>query len=195
MDRTADDSSGTAPAQDEGRLIERVREGDAQAFGELVQRYQRRAFAIAYRLLRHIQDAEDLVQESFIAALDRLDSFDIRRPFGPWFFRIVMNRGRNAIAARQVRETETLDDDVHAGGASPARLVEQRELGERIGLALEELSERQRLVVQLHEIEGFTTAEVAGMLEIAEPTVRWTLHAARKRLRMELAGWKEQHDD
>ena len=194
MDRTSDDSFGSAPALDEGRLIERVREGDAQAFGELVQRYQRRAFAIAYRLLRHIQDAEDLVQESFIAALDRLDSFDVRRPFGPWFFRIVMNRGRNAIAARQVRETETLDDEFHAGGASPARLVEQRELGERIGLALDELSERQRLVVQLHEIEGFTTAEVAGMLEIAEPTVRWTLHAARKRLRAELAGWKEQHD-
>jgi RNA polymerase sigma-70 factor (ECF subfamily) len=195
MDRTADDSSVPAPAQDEGRLIERVREGDAQAFGELVQRYQRRAFAIAYRLLRHIQDAEDLVQESFIAALDRLDSFDAGRPFGPWFFRIVMNRGRNAIAARQVRATEALDDEVHAGDASPARLVEQRELGERIGLALEELSERQRLVVELHDIEGFTTAEVAGMLEIAEPTVRWTLHAARKRLRTELAGWKEQEDD
>src|SRR5690349_6128938 len=192
MDRIADDSSGTAPAQDEGRLIERVREGDAQAFGELVQRYQRRAFALAYRLLRHIQDAEDLVQESFIAALDRLDSFDVRRPFGPWFFRIVMNRGRNAIAAREVRATETLDDEVHAGGASPARLVEQRELGERIGLALDELSERQRMVVQLHEIDGFTTTEVAGMLEIAEPTVRWTLHAARKRLRTELAGWREQ---
>lgn len=195
MDRIADDSSGTAPAQDEGRLIERVREGDAQAFGELVQRYQRRAFALAYRLLRHIQDAEDLVQESFIAALDRLDSFDVRRPFGPWFFRIVMNRGRNAIAAREVRATETLDDEVHAGGASPARLVEQRELGERIGLALDELSERQRMVVQLHEIDGFTTTEVAGMLEIAEPTVRWTLHAARKRLRTELAGWREQHDE
>jgi len=195
MDRIADDSSGTAPAQDEGRLIERVREGDAQAFGELVQRYQRRAFAIAYRLLRHIQDAEDLVQESFIAALDRLDSFDVRRPFGPWFFRIVMNRGRNAIAAREVRATEALDDEVHAGGASPARLAEQRELGERIGLALDELSERQRMVVQLHEIDGFTTTEVAGMLEIAEPTVRWTLHAARKRLRTELAGWREQHDE
>lgn len=195
MDRTADDSSGTAPAQDEGRLIERIREGDAQAFGELVRRYQRRAFAIAYRLLRHIQDAEDLVQESFITALDRLDSFDLRRPFGPWFFRIVVNRGRNAIAARRVRETDALDDEVVSGGASPDRLVEQRELGDRLGLALDELSDRQRLVVQLHEIEGFTTAEVAGMLEIAEPTVRWTLHAARKRLRVELAGWKEQHDE
>ena len=195
MDRTADDSSGTAPAQDEGRLIERIREGDAQAFGELVRRYQRRAFAIAYRLLRHIQDAEDLVQESFITALDRLDSFDVRRPFGPWFFRIVVNRGRNAIAARRVRETDALDDEVVSGGASPDRLVEQRELGDRLGLALDELSDRQRLVVQLHEIEGFTTAEVAGMLEIAEPTVRWTLHAARKRLRVELADWKEQHDE
>ena len=195
MDRTADDSSGTAPAQDEGRLIERIREGDAQAFGELVRRYQRRAFAIAYRLLRHIQDAEDLVQESFNTALDRLDSFDVRRPFGPWFFRIVVNRGRNAIAARRVRETDALDDEVVSGGASPDRLVEQRELGDRLGLALDELSDRQRLVVQLHEIEGFTTAEVAGMLEIAEPTVRWTLHAARKRLRVELADWKEQHDE
>jgi RNA polymerase sigma-70 factor (ECF subfamily) len=195
MDRTADDSSGTAPAQDEGRLIERIREGDAQAFGELVRRYQRRAFAIAYRLLRHIQDAEDLVQESFITALERIDSFDVRRPFGPWFFRIVVNRGRNAIAARRVRETDALDDEALSGGASPDRLAEERELGERIGLALDELSDRQRLVVQLHEIEGFTTAEVAGMLEIAEPTVRWTLHAARKRLRVELAGWKEQHDE
>lgn len=195
MDRTADDSSGPAPAQDEGRLIERIREGDAQAFGELVRRYQRRAFAIAYRLLRHIQDAEDLVQESFITALDRLDSFDVRRPFGPWFFRIVVNRGRNAVAARRVRDTDALDHELVSGGASPDRLAEQRELGERLGLALDELSDRQRLVVQLHEIEGFTTAEVAGMLEIAEPTVRWTLHAARKRLRVELAGWKEQHDE
>jgi RNA polymerase sigma-70 factor (ECF subfamily) len=195
MDRTADDSSGTAPAQDEARLMERIREGDAQAFGELVRRYQRRAFAIAYRLLRHIQDAEDLVQESFITALERIDSFDVRRPFGPWFFRIVVNRGRNAIAARRVRETDELEDEVLAGGTPPDRLAEERELGERIGLALDELSDRQRLVVQLHEIEGFTTAEVAGMLEIAEPTVRWTLHAARKRLRVELAGWKEQHDE
>lgn len=194
MDRIADDSSGPAPAQDEGRLIERIREGDQPAFGELVRRYQRRAFAIAYRLLHHIQDAEDLVQDSFIAALDRLDSFDAKRPFGPWFFRIVVNRGQNVIAARRVRGTEPLADDLPHPGSSPAQDVEQQELGQRLGLALDELSERQRLVVQLHEIEGFSTAEVAGMLEIAEPTVRWTLHAARKRLREELAGWKEEND-
>ena len=181
-------------AADEGPLIERIREGDQQAFGELVRRYQRRAFAIAYRLLRHVQDAEDLVQNSFIAALDRLDSFDLRRPFGPWFFRIVVNRGQNAIAARRVRSTEALTDELPHANPSPASELEQQELGDRLGLALDELSERQRVVVQLHEIEGFSTAEVAGMLEIAEPTVRWTLHAARKRLRTELAGWKEAND-
>ena len=180
--------------EDEGPLIERVRDGDVDAFGELVRRYQRRAFAIAHRLLRHTQDAEDLVQDSFITALDRLDGFDIRRPFGPWFFRIVVNRGRNAIAARRVRGTETIPDQLPAAGTSPAHAVEQRELAERLGAALDELTERQRLVVQLHEIEGFSTSEVAGMMEIAEPTVRWTLHAARKRLRTELAGWKEGYD-
>jgi len=195
MNRTPDDSSGPMPATDERRLIERVREGDHQAFGELVRRYQRRAFAIAYRLLRHVQDAEDLVQDSFMTALERLDGFDVQRPFGPWFFRIVVNRGQNALAARRVRGTESLPDDVPHPASSPVRDLEQRELGERLGLALDELSERQRLVVQLHEIEGFSTAEVAGMLEMAEPTVRWTLHAARKRLRRELAGWKEANDE
>ena len=194
MDRTLDDSSGPGPAVDEGPLIERIRAGDQQAFGELVRRYQRRAFAIAYRLLHHMQDAEDLVQDSFIAALDRLDGFDSRRPFGPWFFRIVVNRGRNAIDARRVRGTEALTDDLPHPTVSPAQALEHKELGERLGAALDELSERQRLVVQLHEIEGFSTAEVAGMLDMAEPTVRWTLHAARKRLRTELAGWKEAQD-
>src|SRR4029078_7884631 len=112
MNRTLDDSSGPGPAEDEGQLIERIRAGDQQAFGELVQQYQRRAFAIAYRLLHHVQEPEDLVQDRFIAALDRLDSFDIRRPFGPWFFRIVVNRGQNAIAARRGRGTEALNEEI-----------------------------------------------------------------------------------
>lgn len=180
--------------ENDGQLVERVRRGDVQAFGELVRRYQRRALAIAYRVLGHAHDAEDIVQDSFIAALDRLDDFEITRPFGPWFFRIVVNRSHNAHAARQVRSTEPLNDDLVGGGQSPAHGVEQAELRRRIGEALDELSERQRLVVQLHELDEFSTAEVAAMLDIAEPTVRWTLHAARKRLRAELATWKELHD-
>lgn len=162
-----------------------------QAFGELVRRYQRRAFAIAYRLLRHTQDAEDLVQESFMAALDSIDTFDAARPFGPWFFRLLVNRGHNAISARRVRATEFLTDEHSTAEASPAHQAERSELGRHVDAALTELSDRQRTVVRLHELDGFSTAEVAAILDIAEPTVRWTLHTARKRLRDELATWKE----
>src|SRR5690606_38335638 len=177
------------------RLIERVQEGDPGAFGELVRRYQRRAFAVAWRLLGQREDAEDLVQDSFIAALDQLDAFDGSRPFGPWFFRLLVNRGHNARKARKIRSVDQLGGELRAPGQSPARELEQKEVGERVALALAGLSERQRLVVQLYELDGFSTAEVAGMLDIAEPTVRWTLHAARKRLREELQNWKEERDN
>ena len=183
----------------DARLVECVLEGDSDAFGELVRRYERRAFAIAYRLLGHRHDAEDLVQDSFMVALDRLERFDIRRPFGPWFFRILVNLGHNARGAREVRRTEELVEglrdegrgDEGRGDEGLARL-EREEIGKKVKEALSELTERQRLVVQLHELEDFSTREVSEMLEIAEPTVRWTLHSARKRLREVLAEWRKE---
>jgi RNA polymerase sigma-70 factor (ECF subfamily) len=183
-----------APDSGETELIERTRRGDTQAFGELVRRFQRRAFAVAWRLLGHREDAEDLVQDSFMTALDRLDSFETGRPFGPWLLRIVVNRGHNARAARRVRAADELPAGLAGNAPTPDRAAESAELGEHIDAAIGELPERQRLVVQLHELEGFTSAEIAGMLDIAEPTVRWTLHAARKRLRQDLADWKEDDD-
>ncbi|HEX6091231.1 MAG TPA: sigma-70 family RNA polymerase sigma factor [Gemmatimonadales bacterium] len=178
----------------ESELVRRVRQGDTEAFGELVRRYERRAFAVAYRLTRQRQDAEDLVQDAFIAALDKLDGFDAERSFGPWFFRILVNRGTSLFRARKVRVTEEIPETIGDTAASPDRLAEEAETGERVRAAISELSERQRLVVQLYELDGFSTSEVADMLEIAEPTVRWTLHAARKRLRAELEIWKKERD-
>lgn len=177
----------------DGQLVERVRQGDIAAFGELARRYERRAYAVAYRLLRHREDAEDLVQESFMTALDKLDTFQTGRPFSPWFLRIVVNRGLNLISSRRLRATDLLSEDTVAGGESPARAVERAELRAQVAEALAGLSERQRLVVQLHELDGFSAAEVAGMLNIARPTVRWTLHTARKRLRETLASLREGH--
>ena len=178
----------------DARLVECVLEGDSDAFGELVRRYERRAFAIAYRLLGHRHDAEDLVQDSFMVALDRLERFDIRRPFGPWFFRILVNLGHNAREARRVRGTEELVEGLRDEGRGDEGLarLERDEIGQKVTEALSELTERQRLVVQLHELEDFSTREVSEMLEIAEPTVRWTLHSARKRLREVLAEWRKE---
>ena len=91
------------PHDDERGLVIRVQQGDREAFDELARRHARRAFAIAYRILRHTQDAEDLVQDAFIAALDGIGSFDPTRPFAPWFFKIVVNRALNAASAKNAK--------------------------------------------------------------------------------------------
>ena len=145
-----------------------------------------RAYSIGYRLLGNRQDAEDLVQEAFLAALERIETFQPGREFGPWFRRIVVNRGLNARKASSRRATSDLPAELQAAGASPLRVTEQAEMATLVHGALAELPERQRDVLRLFELEGFTSAEIAEMLEISDGTVRWHLHQARERLRRSL---------
>ncbi len=177
-------ANGATPS--DGWLVEQVRRGDPRAFDQLVRRHDRRAFSLAFRLLSHREDAEDVVQESFIAALEALDRFDATRPFGPWFYRIVVNRSLNARKARSRRSMEAIPEDAPARTASPERAVEVTEAKGQVTEALASLSERQRAVVEMIELEGFSGPEVAEILGIPEGTVRWHLHGARKALRAAL---------
>jgi RNA polymerase sigma-70 factor (ECF subfamily) len=179
----------TADRLDEGELIGRVRHRDAAAFDELVRRYLRRAFAVAYHVMQHREDAEDLVQDAFITVLEQIDRYDPARPFAPWFFRIVVNRGLNARKSRRVRQTEAVPEGTASAGATPEILAERAEVYARLRAAVDALPERHRLIVRLVELEGFSTAEVAHMLDLAPSTVRWYLHEARHRLRGALAPW------
>jgi RNA polymerase sigma-70 factor, ECF subfamily len=179
-------ASVAATALEESELVERVRRGDVAAFDVLVERHMRRAFAVAYRVLGHREDAEDLVQDAFLAALEKLDTFQPGRSFGPWLYRIVVNRGLNARKARSLRETDPISPDVSSATPSPLRETERSELRTHLAAAMRELPERQRTVVQLVELEGFSSAEVAEMLDLSDGTVRWHLHQARQRLRQVL---------
>jgi RNA polymerase sigma-70 factor (ECF subfamily) len=174
---------------DEPALVERVRRGDSAAFDALVGRYMRRAFAVAYRLLGNREDAEDLVQDAFMAVLQKIDTFERGRGFSPWFFRILVNRGLNARKARALRTTDEIPAAAAAGGFSPERQAEQTELRDRLRCALATLPERQRVIVELFELEGFGSTQIAEILEIADGTVRWHLHEARKALRQALAAY------
>jgi RNA polymerase sigma-70 factor, ECF subfamily len=171
-----------APLED-SELVERVREGDASAYDELVNRHMRRAFSVAYRLMGHREDAEDLVQDAFLIALEKIDTFQAGRGFGPWFYRILVNRGLNTRKARSVRRTEELPTELTAIGPLPDRAAEQAELKEQLEAALARLPEKQRVAVQLFELEGFAGAEIAEILEIPAGTVRYHLHQARQSLR------------
>ena len=179
-----------AAAAEEAALVERVRRGDPAAFDALVNRYMRRAFGVAYRLMGQKEDAEDLVQESFLAVLQRIDTFQAGRPFAAWFFRILANRGLNARKSRSLRGTDAIPESAAAATPSPEREAERSELRENVQAALETLPGRQRAVVQLFELEGFGGPEIAEILEISEGTVRWHLHEARKTLRRALAPYE-----
>lgn len=169
--------------RDEADLVAAVSAGDTTAFDELAGRHMRRAFAVAYRLLGQRQDAEDVVQESFLAALVKIDSFDRRRPFGPWLLRIVANRAINLRKARTLRQADPIPPGAASSGESPADAAQRSELRRELQRALARLPDQQRWVVELFELDGFTGPEIAEMLEMAEGTVRWHLHAARQTLR------------
>jgi RNA polymerase sigma-70 factor (ECF subfamily) len=141
-------------------------------------------------VLQHREDAEDAVQQAFIAALARLDTFDETRPFGPWMARVVLNHARSARRAR-TRLVHGGAEPIEAIETSPAlgpdRAAERSEIRTRVREAVGRLPERQRLAVQLIDIEGYAPAEVAAMLELSPVTVRWHLMAARRKLRRLLA--------
>lgn len=183
-----------AAEEEETALVRRVQGGDRDAFNALSRAHARRAFAIAYRILRHQQDAEDLVQDAFIAALTAIDTFDATRPFGPWFNRIVANRALNAVTARSTRErhagapglgyteTERLEGSTDLGADA-----ERTEVRERFERALADLTEPQRIVVQLSDVDGYSSIEIGDLLGMPPGTVRWHLHQGRSKLRLALA--------
>ncbi len=188
-----EDSPHTAPVPkppdpDEAAAIVRVQQGHTDSFELLVERYMRGAFAVAYRLLGQRQDAEDVVQEAMLAALTNIRTFDTSRRFGPWFYRIVVTRGLNFRKSRARRQTESIDRDEFATRApGPGVDMERAALRDAVTTALARLPERQRMVVQLYELDGFSGAEIAAMLGIPAGTVRWHLHEARRTLRGMLA--------
>ena len=171
-----------AAAARDGALVARARAGDSSAFDALVRTYMEQAYRVAYRVVGHREDAEDLVQEAFLAAYQYLDSFEVGRPFGPWLMRIVLNRGANMRRSRARRSTEPETEGV-SDAPSALDESERQDLGRVLHDALGTLSERQRLIVTMFDVDGRTSAEIGEMLELAPGTVRWHLHEARRQLR------------
>jgi RNA polymerase sigma-70 factor, ECF subfamily len=141
--------------------------------------------------MQNPDDADDLVQEAFLRALERIATFDISRAFDPWFTRLLINLGTDWQRKQTVRRTEFHDPEIFPGGSRPDRETERSELRSSLQRAMGQLPDRQRLIVTLFEIDGHSTEEVAEMLHISQVTVRWHLHQARKALREMLKGWME----
>ena len=165
-------------------LITRAKEGDGMAFGELVARYIQPCYRLAYRILRNADDAEDAVQESFVAALLALDTFDVARPFARWINRIVARKCLTAIDRQRIRAAEQLTEETPSNERGPDDHAIERQQEERIRAAMTALPKRQREIVQLIELDGWSAVQAANQLGISHATARWHLHEARNALRV-----------
>lgn len=171
----------------DGELVRRARAGDSPAFAQLVRKYRRAAYSVALSVTGSHEDAEDVAQESFVVALERLE--ECRKPdrFSSWFLTIVRNRGRNTVRREKLRQGDPIPFGLATTDPGPARRMEWTMLREQLRAAMTVLSQVQREVVLLHDLEGWKHREIAQHLDLPSGTVRSHLHHARKRLRRELS--------
>jgi RNA polymerase sigma-70 factor (ECF subfamily) len=183
----------TAEAQAEIALVDRARAGDLEAYDELVRRYQERIYGTVYHMTSNHEDANDLVQETFIKAFSALKSFKGGSSFYTWVYRIAVNKTINFLKQRKNRQGMSLNDlDLNAENdpdlvalishKTPRRETGLAELQEKLNEAMGKLSDVHRLVVTLHDVQGVPHEEIAEIMDCNIGTVRSRLFYARQQL-------------
>lgn len=184
-------------------LVDRAREGDAEAFGVIVRRHQKRIYRLAVHLLRDAAEAEDVTQDTFVRAYGALDRFDGRSEPFTWMYRIAVNLSLNAIRSRKSKRTATTPDDPRIEGllverrathSDPAALSADRQMAMVLCDGLDELSETLRTTLILVSIDGLSHTEAADVLGCPEGTIAWRVHEARRKLKafMDNRGYAER---
>jgi RNA polymerase sigma-70 factor (ECF subfamily) len=184
--------------EDDTTLVQRAKHGELAAFETLATRYERQVYALAMRMLRHEQDAEDVTQQTFLSALEGLPGFREEARFSTWLMRIatyaalkVIRKRRGLPTVSLEQSTEAPDDDDHIPHPeyiadwreSPERLVQRQETRRLIEEALDKLDEKHRWVFVLRDIEGLSVQETAAALGLSEANVKVRLLRARLQLR------------
>lgn len=191
-DDTIDDAEsseypgGEALIASEVRLVHSSRNGDHDAFGELVLRYERRVLKVVRRFIPELELATDLVQESFLRAWERLDQFDPAKRFGPWLFRLAVNLTYDHLRKVRRRGRWALFSDAGEENTPDPATADPRadmDLSQEVQVVLAEIPEAYRTVLILRDLEGFCTSDVAAITERSEATIRWRLAEARKMFR------------
>ena len=175
------------PEEADAALALQAAAGDRDAFGALVQRYQAAVRRLTRGVTGDAHDADDAAQDAFLSALDRIETYDPSRPFGPWLMRIATNAAIDLVRRRAVRRADALDERAPSRTPSPVTYAEGAEVRGKLFAALAGLPERQRVAVTLFDVEGYSHAEIAAVLKIPEGTVRSDVFHARRTLRVALA--------
>ena len=198
--------SGLA-AIDEFALVTQAREGDTTAFSELVRRYEGKIFRLAQHVTQNREDAEDVLQETFMKAYEHLDQFKGDSKFYTWIVRIAVNQALMKLRRRKTDKSVSLDETIDTGedmvvreiaawGEDPEQQLSREELGGILDGAIQSLEPLYRSVFVLRDIEELSTEETAEVLGLSVPAVKSRLLRARLQLREKLTRFfKRKGDD
>jgi RNA polymerase sigma-70 factor (ECF subfamily) len=186
------------------RLVRRVLAGERTAFDTLVERYQKRAMSVSYRLVGNVHDALEVVQDAFIRAYRNVETLEEPARFGAWLLRIVTNLSLNfrrdrAVGGRKVSLAETAGDDdapaeqrladSAASDERPGATLAAGELSEVVQRAMDELPEQQRVALVLFSVEALPQKDVANIMGCSVEAVKWHVFQARRKLKDRLADY------
>src|SRR5690349_13416165 len=182
-------------------IVERALTGDAEAFGELVRRWERRIFALTYGMLGREEDARDATQETFLAAFRNLRGFRGEAKVSSWLHRIAVNQCITRQRRAKVRSESALDDEHESNGRrfattishSPAKTAEGRQETLAVRRAINSLPLERRQVVVMKEFEELTFREIADALDLPLSTVKSRLYTALKQLQLRLQKFESRN--
>src|SRR4051794_3521533 len=197
MNKAGQRASESHEPVDDRELVDKARKGDRDAFRILFERYHRRAYALAFGVLRHQDDALDVVQDAFIKAHKYLDKFEGNSSFYTWLYRIVMNLAIDHLRKhRRVKPVELDEQRIEEGadnallprilGGNPGRALMDKEIRKRIDAALDELSENHRAVLVRGEGGGLSYEEMAEGMASSKGTILSRLSPARRNMQKRL---------
>ncbi len=175
---------------EDAALVEAILGGSEDAFRQLVERYQKQVYWIAYDVVLDAEEARDVAQETFIRVHAALERFDRSRDFLNWLYRIARNLAIDSLRRRK-RRALPVEDLSSLPLESPARNVDP-ELGSRVASVLAELPVEYRLALTLREFHGMTPREIARVTDCSYPTARWRLHRARGLFRK---AWEKRYGE
>jgi RNA polymerase sigma-70 factor (ECF subfamily) len=197
------DDYGKADLLDQGKtdleIVEEVKEGHRRAFSELVKRHQKGLLRLALRFVKNKDTAEDVVQEAFIKAFEKIHSFAAKASFKSWLYQIAVNTAKNKIREHRME----LSDIAHlplSVGASAERGLLDRAMSEILQEEVERLPMRQRLALVLRIYEDLSFKEIAQVMECPYDTAKANYRHALMKLRhsfedrSELQEWVQRHD-
>jgi len=184
---------------DEAALVVAAQSGDESAFTEIVRRYQRVVYRVAYGLTRNASDADDLSQETFVRAYQALGRFRVGEPLQPWLSRIAVNQAYSLFRRRKRRPETSLEPLVESGeqwaaaGNDPSEETAERERSAQIDQAFSELSSEHQAVLVLRVVQDLSYEDIAATLGVPPGTVMSRLSRARAELKSRLAARIGEH--